>query len=194
MSKRLDVARAYGFKGTEEELREAASITVASTPPLEPSLGDIWIDPRTKKTWVVPPLEVRTQSEEPEPKTGWRVPGDESGKIFATRGEALARAWEITPAGQQRPEPVTASAGLLADGTATGWVSENTLRWVGYAGAELEQSDRLHQCTQLAMADMVIRAGETGDVLDLTTLRSYSFFDADMNQYRVEITVKMMPK
>jgi hypothetical protein len=36
----------------------------------------------------------------------WTLPDDSLQKTYATREEALARAWEITPAGGQRPEPI----------------------------------------------------------------------------------------
>lgn len=36
----------------------------------------------------------------------WTLPDDSLQKEYPTREAALARAWEITPAGGQRPEPI----------------------------------------------------------------------------------------
>lgn len=184
---------------TEEELRERASVIIASTPPGNPTLGDIWIDSETKKMWVVPPLEVRTQSEdveEPEP-TYWRVPGDSINQTFETRDAALARAWEITPAGENRPEPLPASAPLPSSDTwGADWISENTMRLIGYTSSEhgLELDERVKEFKRAAIAEMTARLAGTGMVLDLKTMRAYTTFNDDLDQYRVEIVVGAVPR
>jgi hypothetical protein len=187
MSKELDIARAYGFEGTEEELRAAASIVVASSPPRTPTLGDIWIDPETGALGIA----ARTQSEdleEAEPAM-WRVPDDTSGKTFETRDAALARAWELTPAGGVRPEPVkvTSQAEAIFDAKmwSTDWITPDTLRWVGFgAHADIEMLKRT------AVTEMSVRAASMDLVLDGDTLQSFTKYDSNTDRYRVEITAK----
>lgn len=193
MSKRLDIARGYGFKGTEEDLRAAASIVVASTPPAEPALGDIWIDPVTGAVGVA----ARTQSEDLEESgpTIWRVPGDSINQTFDTRDAALARAWEITPAGGQRPEPVRVSGPVLVDRTwSVDWISENTLRWIGYTVENPHIGEWLEKLKRTALVEMTARVSGTGMFMDPESFRSYSLFDAERDQYRVEITMKAVPR
>ena len=44
----------------------------------------------------------------------WTVPGDVHRRTYATREAAVARAWELTPAGGQRKEPVNDDVLLIA--------------------------------------------------------------------------------
>jgi hypothetical protein len=92
----------------------------------------------------------------------WQVPGDPEQRTYASREEALARAWELTPAGEERPEP----SDLDLEVTSKKLI--HSLTWKHIMAPGEGYSQRLKR---MAMEEMGSAADGEGYVMLASTLR-----------------------